>query len=127
MTARQFIGIAFRTFLYGVLGAILSGFLIRALLLPFPNTTGDKGLATVLLVFGGVVAGALAAGTGFVTAKLRWGGLGGAVCALAMWFMLMKHVPDEPQLLAYLAVLVIVPTGVGLLGAWIGGVYAKKN
>lgn len=127
MTAGQFIGLTLRTILYGILGAILSGFMIRVLLMPFPDITGDKRLAVVLLVFGGIVAGAVSCGAGFVAAKLRWGIIWGVASALVMWGLLMKHVPDEPQLVAYLAILVSGPVATGLLGSWIGSLYAKRS
>jgi hypothetical protein len=127
MTAMRFIGMTFRTILYAVVGAILSGLMIRGLLIPFPNSTGDKGLAIIMLVFGGVVAGAISCGAGFLAAKHRSGAIWGAVSALMMWIVLMKHVPDEPQLVGYLLVLVTGPVLVGLLGSWIGQRYAQRS
>jgi len=118
---------AWRGIVYGIVGAILSGAMIRAMLIPFPNVVGDKATAIAILVFCGVVAGFMACAVGFWKGSFKWGAIMGAVCAMVLWAVILRGVPTELELMGYFLVLIAGPVAVGLLGGWIGGKYRQTT
>jgi uncharacterized membrane protein YjjB (DUF3815 family) len=107
----------------GVLGAILGAFfgalIVGLLLLPFPELQGRGRQMMVLFVFISGVSGLVASGAGAALASAKVGMACGALGAVTVSSLLLKHFPDEPEVITICAITVLVPTGIGALAGWI--------
>jgi hypothetical protein len=68
----------------------------------------------------GVVAGALAAGLGAATGIAKIGAGSGAGIVLILWLLILRHFPNEPQVMFFLATVIAGPVAVGVMGARLG-------
>jgi hypothetical protein len=91
--------------------------MVGVILRPFSDLQGNKTVFLILFIAMGVVAGALAAGLGAATGIAKIGAGSGASLVLISWLLILRHFPEEPQVMFFMATVIAGPVAVGVIAA----------
>lgn len=116
-----------RGILCAIPGAIVSGVMVGAILRLFPDLQGNKTVFLILFIAMGVVAGGLAAGLGAATGIAKIGAGSGAIMVLILWLLILRHFPEEPQVMFFWAIVTAGPVAVGVIGAKLGSKFFQSQ